>query len=775
MSNGAALSDAKMIAPDQDFDGAPLLRREVEIDSQHGAPIAARLRASALGIVELQINGAPVGNDVLSPGWTSYQWRLRYRDYDVLPLLPNPGGRAMIGASLGNGWYRGRLGFSGMDRIYGSELGLIAELEITFEDGAVQRVVTDESWTAGPSETTRNEIYDGQTIDARRLDPDWSLPGSSSDGWSGVHEIDVDRSTLTEAIGPAVVRHESLHPRDLIISPSGAKILDFGQNLVGWLRFEVQGPAGTEITVKHAEVLEDGEMCMRILRSAQQTDSFILSGGLDIFEPTKTFHGFRYVQIDGWPGDLDPAVFEAVVVSSDLERIGTFDCSNELVNALHRNVVWGQRGNFVDVPTDCPQRDERLGWTGDISAFVPTAAFLFDVRDFLADWLLDLRAEQLADGGRVPNVVPDVLKLDPSTPEAKDGQPVTAIWGDAAVWVPWALYEAYGSEEILRAQYDSMWAHIDGIDACLSESGVWDQGFQFGDWLDPDAPAWDSAAAKADKGVVATACAFHSVDLVSRAAEVLGDREGQERAAARAADLLEAFHREYVHPDGTIVSDCATVYSLALHYGMLDGEKRVAAGDRLAELVVQAEYRVSTGFAGTPLVTWALSESGHVDVAYRLLLETECPSWLYPVTMGATTIWERWNSMRPDGSINVSGMTSFNHYALGGVADWLHKVVAGIRPAQPGYREVRFEPRPGAGMDFAGATLRTPQGEVSCSWKRTGEEVFVTVRTPAGVPAIVALPTGEEHRHEGGDAEFRCRFPGAPEGAAGAIDGSRSS
>ena len=380
-----------MISPGQDFDGAPRLRKEFRLEEGHGGVVKATLRATAFGIYEACINGTQVGDDVLSPGWSAYEWRLRYRSYDVTTLVTPT---SVLGVELGNGWYRGRLAWHGMANLYGSELGFFGQLEIEFADGHVQSIASDASWQAGPSATTSNDLYDGQTIDARRLHKGWAEPGYVPGAdWTGVRELAFDADRLAEPVGPPVVRAGVVRPVEIFTSPSGRTLVDFGQNLVGWLRFTVQGEAGQAITVRHAEVLEAGELGVRPLRSAKATDTFILSGGLDSFEPTKTFHGFRYAEIAGWPGTLTADDVEAVVVHSDLERTGTFECSNELVNQLHRNIVWGLRGNFLDLPTDCPQRDERLGWTGDIAVFAPTAAYLYDVKGFLQDWLLDLAAE----------------------------------------------------------------------------------------------------------------------------------------------------------------------------------------------------------------------------------------------------------------------------------------------------------------------------------------------------------------------------------------------
>lgn len=756
-STADPLAGASMIAPDDDFCGAPLLRAEFDLDDSHGDLVSATLTGTALGIVELEINGQPVGPDVFTPGWSSYEWRVRYRSWDVANLLSSVSGKVAIGASLGNGWYRGRIGFSGAVDLYGSEFALIARLNLTYGDGHVQTVVTDDGWKAGPSTTTDNQIYDGQTIDARRAQAGWSSPGFDDSGWSGVHGLDFDHSRLTAPIGPAVIRHESIRPIEIMTSPSGKTLIDFGQNLVGWLRFTVSGEAGDEIVVRHAEVLEHGELGTRPLTTAKQTDRFILSGGEDFFEPTKTFHGFRYAEVTGWPGQLTTESLEAVVVSSDLRRTGTFECSNELVNQLHHNIIWGQRGNFLDLPTDCPQRAERLGWTGDIAVFSPTAVYNFDVRGFLADWLRDLREEQLHQDGRVPFVVPDVLKLRRRAIEDEGGirwNAVTCVWGDSSVWVPWTLYQAYGDRQILVDQYDSMVEHGRIIQRQLSPNGLWDTGFQFADWLDPDAPPEAPGDAKADKGVVATACAYRSATLIAKTAALLEHSEDVEHFEKMAADLKSAFNRGYVDDQGLIISDCATVYTLAIHFNLVEGAKRDFAGERLTDLAEQTGYRVSTGLAGTPFVCWALAETGHLDVAYKLLLEQENPSWLYPVTMGATTIWERWDSLLPDGTINPGHMVSFNHYALGAIGDFLHKVVAGISPAEPGYSKIMIAPRPGGGLSWARGTLITPHGEVRSSWRLDGARLSLDVTVPVGTTADVALPGRPTELVAAGDHHF---------------------
>ncbi|WP_394770666.1 family 78 glycoside hydrolase catalytic domain [Lacisediminihabitans sp.] len=731
---------AQLIAADEDFAGAPLLRQQFRLEEGHGAVTSATLSLTAHGIVEAWLNGRLVSDDLLTPGWSSYEWRLRYATYDVTEQLATT---SVLGLALGNGWFRGRLGWSGRGAFYGDELGAFAQLDITFEDGSTQTVATDEGWTAGPSEVLANDLYDGETIDARLRDDAWLKPGFGADGWVGVHALDLDTAALEPYIGPRVSAWNELPVQKIWTSESGKTLVDFGQNLVGWVRVRVQGPAGSEVTLRHAEVLEDGELGTRPLRSALATDRFILSGDEDTFEPTFTFHGFRYAEVSGWPGELRPEHLTAVAIGSELERTGTFRTSDPMLNQFHENVVWGMRGNFVDVPTDCPQRDERLGWTGDIAAFAPTAAFLFNVDSFLSDWLRNVALEQAHNDGIIAYVVPDVLKyLDRpgSFPETES----TAIWSDAGVWVPWALYQAYGDEKILENQFESMVSHVRRVRSLLSPNGLWDTGFQFGDWLDPDAPPEDPIKAKADFGVVATACAYRSAAILAETAQLLGHEAEHAEFAELAADLRSAFNKHYVD-GGRVFSDCTTVYALAIVFGLLDAADEEAAGTRLAELVAESGHRISSGFAGTPFITDALTQTGHLDDAYKLLLQRECPSWLYPVTMGATTVWERWDSMLPDGSINPGEMTSFNHYALGAVADWMHRVVGGISPLAPGYARVLIAPQPGGGLTEAETALETPHGRVAVRWIVAGDELTVDADVPAGVEGVLRLP-GQDDR-----------------------------
>lgn len=759
---------ASFIASDDDLGSAPILRRQFTLDEGHGAVTAATLDVSALGVVEAWLGGQRVSDHLLEPGWTSYEWRIRVASHDVTPHLAETaaGADAVLALILGKGWAAGRLAWGGGGGWYADEVAGFAELRIAFADGHEQRIGTDADWQALSSAITADQLYDGEDVDGRLRDGSFLAPGpvtvpsvAGHEGrTSGVHVVDLGDRVLVADTVPPVRPLAEVAPVAVWTSPAGATLVDFGVNLVGWVRVTASGEAGTVLTLRHAEVLEHDELGTRPLRSAEATDRFTLSGnGVEVFEPRFTFHGFRYAQVDGWPGTLDDlrSALTAVQVGSDLRRTGTFASSHELLDTFHENVVRGMQGNFLSVPTDCPQRDERLGWTGDIAAFAPTASYLFDTGAFLGDWLRDVWLEQQHADGIIPFVVPDVLKYSPAE-DFRDPD-ATALWSDAGVWVPWTLYQAYGDTAVLAEQFPSMAAHVRRIRSLLSPEGLWDTVFQFGDWLDPDAPPEDPAAAKADKGVVATVCAYRSATIAADAAEVLGGHDA-EAAEFRelATDLQAAFREHYLQDDGRIRSDCTTVYTLAIVFGILDPEDEQRAGDRLAELAAAAGYRISTGFAGTPFITDALTRTGHLEDAYRLLLQTECPSWLYPVTMGATTVWERWDSMLPDGTINPGQMTSFNHYALGAVADWMHRVVGGLSALTPGYGEVLVAPQPGGSLTWAATSLETRHGLMAVRWDLVDGDLVVRATVPEGVSATVRLPGLEERRVGGGEHEFRA-------------------
>jgi alpha-L-rhamnosidase len=700
---------------------APILTADFDVP---GEPVMARLYVTAQGIHQTTVNGMAVSADLFAPGWTSYHHRLRYQTYDVTALV-SPG-RNRVESLLGNGWFRGRLGWGGRRALYGDRLALLAQLEITLPDGSRTVVATDGSWGVYESAVISDDIYDGQTIDLRRSHTD-SPPEPTDE----VDELDLPLDRLVAPDGPPVRRSQTLPATRVWTSPAGSTLVDFGQNLVGWVKMRIAGHAsGHEVVVRHAEVLENGELGVRPLRTAAATDRYILDGPADqVLQPTLTFHGFRYAQIDG-VDSLDPADLEAIVVGSDLVRTGWFECSDPLVNRLHENVVWAMRGNFLDIPTDCPQRDERLGWTGDIQVFSPTASFLFDCAGFLSSWLKDLAVEQFPDGG-VPFVVPDVLH---------DPAPAAAAWGDASTVVPWVLFQRFGDLEVLRRQFASMRAWVDRIAGLAGPTLLWTGGFQFGDWLDATAPPDKPFDAQVHPDIVATAHLIRSAQIVADAAQALGDLDMSRRYSTLAADARRAFADEYLSPNGLVVSDAPTAYAMAIAWGLLPDHAVQRAGDRLADLVRAAGFHITTGFVGTPLIADALTSTGHVDVAYRLLTQTSVPSWLYAVTMGATTVWERWDSMLPDGSINPGEMTSFNHYALGAVADWLHRTVAGLEPAAPGYRRVRVAPQPGLRFTSAAARHISPYGEIDVSWRRVEDDIILDLKVPVGVGAEVIPP-----------------------------------
>jgi alpha-L-rhamnosidase len=746
---------AAAAAPPRELLGPPdgpaaLLRR----DFTPSAPVAsARLYVTARGLYDVEINGVPVGDDVLAPGWTSYPHRLRYRTHDVTGLL-REGGNA-IGAMLADGWYRGRIGFGGgRSAVYGDRTALIAQLEITYADGTTDTVVTDGAWRCAAGPVTAASLYDGEKYDARLLPPGWSRPGFDEAGWLPAEVLEHEPATLVAPTGPPVRRVEILRCVDVLAGPAGETILDFGQNISGRLRIRVRGPAGHTVTLRHAEVLEGGALALRPLRAAAALDTYTLRGDAEPerWEPRFTLHGFRYAQVDGWPGELDPGAVEAVVCHTDLRRTGDFDCSDPLLTRLHDNVAWSTRGNFVDIPTDCPQRDERLGWTGDIQVFGPVAAFLYDCAGMLASWLTDLAAEQ-AELGTVPLYVPWVDLGPPTTTDP------TAAWGDAATVLPWTLYQRTGDLDVLRRQYASMTAWVDQIAGLAGESFRWDTGPQLGDWLDPAAPPDRPFEARTDPGLVATAYLARSARLVAETAGLLGHAGDSARYGQLADRVRAAFDAAYVSPEGKVAGDSQTAYALALRFGLIDGDDRRAfAGERLVELVRANGHRIGTGFVGTPLICDALTDAGACDDAYRLLLQTGCPSWLYAVTMGATTIWERWDALLPDGTLNPGEMTSFNHYALGAVADWMHRTVAGLAPAAPGYRRILVRPRPGGGLTHARAAHDTPYGRAEVRWRVTGDLLTLHVQVPPNTTATVHLPDTPDRPIEAGSGRhvFRC-------------------
>lgn len=710
----------------------------------------AELLWTALGVAEPRVNGAEVSDEVLAPGWTAYRDRLVHETVDVTDLV-HPGENELA-ATVAGAWYTEKYGFfTFTDRLYGTQPAFLAQLRITARDGSVRTVAaTDRTWqAAGDGPVVDSGVYAGEHQDLTREATRWEAVRVGAAAREGYENVPVPQAR----IAPPVRRVQTLPVADVVSSPSGGRILDFGQNLVGRLRIRVTGDRGARLTVRHAEVLENGELGIRPLRNAAATASFDLSGGPDVLESRFTFYGFRYAEITG--ADVSPDDVEAIVIHTDMTRTGWFASSHAALDRLHENVVWGMRGNFLSIPTDCPQRDERLGWTGDIQVFAPTASYLYDCNGFLTSWLRDLSHEQArTPDGSVPLVVPAAL------PAFGPGGP-TAAWGDAATIVPDVLHERFGDAGVLAAQYPSMRSWVEAVLADTDGSGLWTGRMQLGDWLDPSAPPDDPGAAKVSGDIVASAYLARSLRRVADAAALLGYVEDARRYGRLAEASRTAFMAEYVTPAGRMMDDAPTAYALALEFDLVtDPEVRTALAARLADLVREGGYRIGTGFVGTPLVTDALTDAGHLDVAERLLLQTECPSWLYPVTMGATTVWERWDSILPDGSINPGEMTSFNHYALGAVADWLHRSVAGLAPAAPGYSRLRIAPRPLRSLDHATARHVTPYGEAAVSWRRDGEAIVVSATVPPNTSAEVDLGDGEAR--EVGSGEHTWRVPAAP-------------
>ncbi|WP_156759008.1 glycoside hydrolase family 78 protein [Microbacterium karelineae] len=749
-----ALWEASLVAPilpevGEGGEPAALLRGEVDLPD---GVVSARIRATAHGVMTLTLNGSAVGDDVLHPGWTTYEKRLRFRTWDVTSQVRS--GANAIGVHLADGWFRGYLGFGGKRAIYGDATAALVQLEATLDDGTVVVRGTDGSWRSTLGPVTRADLYMGETYDARRAIAGWDEPGFDDSDWSAATAVPFDARTLVHPDGPPVRRTETLAVAEVIRTPSGRAVLDFGQNLVGRVRVSVPAmDPGSVVTLRHAEVLENGELGTRPLRAARATDELVSAGEAFAYEPQFTFHGFRYVEVDGWPGEVGPSAFEAVVTHTDMRRLGAFEASDPLLSRLHENVVWGMRGNFLDVPTDCPQRDERLGWTGDLAVFAPTASFLYDTSGMLGGWLRDLEADQ-RDDGTVPLFVPDFRASDVLPPLGAE-----AGWGDAATIVPWTLYERTGDAGILSRQWASMTAWTDRFAARGGEDLAFEGGFALGDWLDSAAPDDQPWAARLPWQPVAVAYLAQTARIMRDTAAVLGETDAQERYATLLERAARRFREEYVTPTGRAAFPSQTAYALAIRFGLLDDAQRAHAGDLLARQVVADDYRIGSGFLGTPHVADALADTGSGATAWELLMQKECPSWLYAVTMGATTVWERWNSMLPDGSINPGEMTSFNHYALGAVADFLHRRVAGLAPAEPGYRRLRVAPLPSPHLEWARASHETPYGRAAVSWTLDGEDFALEVTVPPSTTAEVLLPDDSAPVEvASGTHRFACRF-----------------
>ncbi len=724
---------AKWIEPGYTEDSvlrpSPLFRKQFTTTKKI---LSARAYITAHGLYEAQINGERISDAYFTPGWTAYGSRLQYQVYDVTSMLAK--GNNVIGVTLGNGWYRGLIGFTNQHDVYGKDIALLLQLEIRYTDGTTERVVSDESWRSATGAIRYAEIYNGETIDAREDKKGWTLPGYNDANWSGVKVAAHPMNILTATYNEPVKKKESFPPIRIFKTPKGEQVIDFGQNLVGWVKIKVKGNAGDKIVVSHAEVLEkSGNFYTTNLRAAKAQDTYILKGGEEeIFEPHFTWHGFQYIRLEGYPGELKPENFTAVALYSDMATTGSFSSSNALVNQLQHNIQWGQKGNFIDVPTDCPQRDERLGWTGDAQVFSRTAAFNMNVNNFFSKWLKDVAADQLPNGS-IPHVIPNVLGKTAAG---------SAGWADVANIIPWNMYLAYGDKKILENQYPSMKAWVGYIQG-VSKGNLWNSGAHFGDWLfyRPDDDN-DGRSAVTDKYLIAQCFYANSTQLLINAAKVLGKEEDVAMYTMLLQKIKDAYVKEYLTPNGRLVSGTQTAYVLSLNFDMLPESLRTQAAQRLAENIKNYGNHLTTGFLGTPYLCHVLTRYGYTDLAYTLLLQEKYPSWLYPVKMGATTIWERWDGIKPDGSFQVPTMNSYNHYSYGAIGDWMYRVMVGLDTYEdgPGYKHIKIQPHIGGGFTDASASLQTYYGKLSNSWKIENGTLLMDMVIPANTKATIYLP-----------------------------------
>ena len=725
-----------------------LLRKEFILRKQVRNATA---RVSAQGLYELRMNGLKVGDELFTPGWTSYNHRLQVQEYDATPYVTK--GRNAVGIIVGNGWYRSRMARIRGRWAYGDTLRVRAELVVTYKDGTTDTIATDGSWRTTESPITATDIYDGETYDARLWPEGWDSPGFNDRQWLPAMETKTEnvKAKLIPQEGVPVRVIKELKPLHRFTTPRGERVLDFGQNITGWVKFRLHGNAGDSIVLKFAETLDsDGNFYTANLRKAKATDTYIFRGdGVEEHSPRFTFFGFRYVKIERYTGDIDPQNFTAQVVSSDLTPTGTFECSDTLINRLVENTRWSMTDNFLDIPTDCPQRDEKLGWTADAQVFAPTACYLADVRQFFVKWLRDLAIEQAPDGG-VPCVVPDLRRSYGSSG-----------WDDAVTELPTLLYKAYGDTLLLREFYPNMKRWVDYLCRHTDTTFVY-HGGRFGDWFDYADADTAYHGPRTAKDLIGTAYFVRSADLTARAARVLGYDAEAQHYDSLAQQVKQAFRLRFLTDSTRQAStrQSQTYYVIALAFGLLpeDDEPHYA---RLLADEVRHTGHITTGFLGTPLICPVLTKYGYEDEAALLLTRTDYPSWLYPVTRGATTVWERWDALRPDGTLSGH---SLNHYAFGAVVGWLFSDVAGIRQADTstGYRHIVIQPRLTRHLHWARATYRSPAGFISSSWQRTPAGFILTIEVPATATVILPEPDQEGRTRievEAGRHTFVCPTP----------------
>ena len=686
---------------------------------------------SAHGLYELYIGGKKVGADLLTPGWTAYKKRLQYQAYDITEMLRK--GDNEISAIVAPGWYSGGMNYAGNDKRfrYGEDIALLAQINLEYGDGSREQFFTDGKWKISEGPVAFANIYDGQTIDRTR-----------KFAWLSARELEFS-DKLVATVNEPVRDRMVIKPVRVLTTPKGEKVIDFGQNIVGWERATLRGRRGQKVTVRHAEVLDEkGNFYTINLRGAKTTSTYVLDGGEAFtYEPRFTFYGFRYISVDGLEGELNPDDFEAVAISSGFEDIGWFESSNSDVNQLQSNISWSFHDNYVDIPTDCPQRDERLGWTGDAQVFFRTASFLGRVDNFFNKWLADMALEQKESGvipKIVPNTFPDELWRDGATG-----------WADAATIIPWQQYMAYGNIAVLEKQYDCMKKWVDFmINLCKENDWIYNQryGTHYGDWVFYSVNN-DTAgkSAVSNKSMIAQCFFAGSAHILAQTAKELGRDEDAEYYQTVFENARRAFQNEYVTPNGLVASDTQTSYVLALHFNLLPESMKAQAVERLVANIERYKDHLTTGFLGTPYICNVLTDNGRSDVAYRLLLQKTCPSWLYPVTLGATSIWERWDSMNKDGSIPNNGMNSFNHYASGAIGDWLYRSAVGIRETSPGYKTFSVEPHVGGGFTHMSASTISPYGRIYVKWTAAEDRLTsLEVEVPANTTCTIRIPGREE-------------------------------
>ncbi len=737
---------AKWIDPERDIDSlkqqpAPLLRKDFKISKKI---TSARLYVTSKGLNEMYINGKRVTENVFTPGWTSYKNQIQYFTYDITSLLKT--GNNAIGAILGDGWFRGYLAWANSRNHYGSKLALLAQIVVTFSDGTQQTIGTDESWKATSNSPIRNsDLYMGETYDARLEQRGWAETNFDDSKWNTVETLHA--TSLPKLVAPKgqpVRRIEHIKAQKIFTTPEGDRVIDFGQNLTGWVRMKVSGAAGTTVTINHAEVLDKkGNFYTANLRAARCEINYTLKGtSEEIFEPHFSFFGFRYIRIKNYPmvetqnlaSLLDN--FTAVVVHTDMPKTGEFTSSNAMINQLQHNIQWGQKGNFLDVPTDCPQRDERLGWTGDAQAFVRTASYNFNTSGFFNKWLTDVAYDQNKVGS-VPFVIPDVL--------SRGNIETSAGWGDVSVIAPWTMYNVYGDKRVLERQYPSMKAYVEYMRKSAGDSLIWKNGSVFGDWLffHPRETRHREADGYTDQDYIATAFYAYSTKLLQQSAEVLGKTDDAVFYKDLFNKIRDNFSQEYFTPRGRTASDSQTSYVLALFFGLLPNNLRANAVNNLVNDIKSRGNHLSTGFLGTPYLCHVLSQNGRTDVAYDLLFQETYPSWLYPVKMGATTIWERWDGIKTDSTFQDAGMNSFNHYAYGAIGDWMYRVCAGVEIGKAGYKHILIQPHTTSKMNNAKASFNSDYGEIVSGWEKTANGYKYSIKIPANTTATVKLPASD--------------------------------